>query len=187
MALKYFIKVFFYYLAPCVAFSQSHYSIVEDKGSLEIVLIVNNPSTTDMVVKVFSIDGSATGKNLLLLTVYKLLILHPISSMYFSNYYLFIFLLGNNVDYNSGQYNVKIPAGSTKVPFNILISDDNFFEGDEEFYLIINKQSSLPNGTIIGSPNRATVKVFDNECKHKNCMLHNSYSSNIGVCTIAKT
>ena len=45
-----------------MTFSQSLYSIDEDKGPVQLVLILSNPSTTDTIVTVFSYDGSATGK-----------------------------------------------------------------------------------------------------------------------------
>ena len=49
-------------LAPIVNFDQSTYSTDEDKGSVQLVLILSNPSATDITVRVFSDDGSATGK-----------------------------------------------------------------------------------------------------------------------------
>ena len=58
-----FIIWWFYSVAPCVTFSQSLYRIDEDKGPVQLVLILSNPSTTDTIVTVFSNDGSATGKN----------------------------------------------------------------------------------------------------------------------------
>ena len=73
-------------------------------------------------------------------------------------------LLGQGVDHGSGQYNITIPAGNTKVPLNISIIDDNLFEGDEKFYLTIDKSLS-PTEIIIGYPNRAVVRIFDDECK----------------------
>ena len=66
------------------------------------------------------------------------------------------------MDYVSGQYNITIPAGSTNATFNISIIDDSLFEGDEEFYLIIDQSLSL-SGITIGSPYRAVVKIFENE------------------------
>ena len=44
-------------------FDQSMYSTDEDKGSVQLVLILSSPSTTDITVRVFSDDGSATGKD----------------------------------------------------------------------------------------------------------------------------
>lgn len=50
------------HLATSVNFSQSVYSIIEDKGSVPIVLILSNPSAYDTTITVFSSDGSANGK-----------------------------------------------------------------------------------------------------------------------------
>ena len=49
-------------LAPTVNFDQSTYGIDEDKGSVQLLLELSNPSTTDITIRVFSSDGSATGK-----------------------------------------------------------------------------------------------------------------------------
>ena len=73
-----------------------------------------------------------------------------------------LFCLEQGVDYRSGQYNVTIPINSARATLNISIVDDNLFEGDEEFYLTIDKSLSFYE-IIIGSPNRAIVKIFDNE------------------------
>ena len=43
-------------------FDQSVYGIDEDKGLVQLILILNSPSTTNITVRVFSDDGSATGK-----------------------------------------------------------------------------------------------------------------------------
>jgi len=72
---------------------------------------------------------------------------------------------GGGVDYNSGPYNVMIPAGVTSVTFDVPITDDNILEGNENFMLTIN-QSSLPTGIICGIPDSATVTIVeDNDGK----------------------
>ena len=43
-------------------FDQSVYGIDEDKGLVQLTLILNSPSTTNITVRIFSDDGSATGK-----------------------------------------------------------------------------------------------------------------------------
>ena len=53
-----------YYLALSVNFSQTVYSVDEDKGPVQPVLTLSVLSTIDITVKVFSNDGSATGKNM---------------------------------------------------------------------------------------------------------------------------
>ncbi|XP_065895682.1 sodium/calcium exchanger 1-like [Dysidea avara] len=48
--------------APTITFNQSTYTINEDDGLVTIVLILSNPSTTDITVQVLTTDGSATGE-----------------------------------------------------------------------------------------------------------------------------
>ena len=43
-------------------FDQSEYSVNEDAGPIQPVLVISNPSSTDITVQVTSTDGSATGK-----------------------------------------------------------------------------------------------------------------------------
>ena len=54
----------FIFLALCVNFSQSLYNIDENKGPVQLMLILSYPSTIDIIVTVFSNDESATGKYL---------------------------------------------------------------------------------------------------------------------------
>ena len=49
-------------LATSVKFSETVYSVIEDKGAIQVILILSNPSASDITITVFSIDGSATGK-----------------------------------------------------------------------------------------------------------------------------
>jgi len=55
-------------VAPTVTFNQSTYNVDEDDGPLQPVLVLSNPSSTDITISVFSTDGSATGKNTLILS-----------------------------------------------------------------------------------------------------------------------
>ena len=49
-------------LAPTLKFNQSTYSVNEDDGPAQPVLVLSNPSSTDVAISVFSTDRSATGK-----------------------------------------------------------------------------------------------------------------------------
>ena len=49
-----------------VTFNQSTYNVDEDDGPAQLVLVLSNPSSTDITISVFSTDGSATGKDTLL-------------------------------------------------------------------------------------------------------------------------
>ena len=45
-----------------VMFDQSMYSVNEDAGPVQPVLVTNNPFPTDITVQVINTDGSATGE-----------------------------------------------------------------------------------------------------------------------------
>ena len=53
-------------IAPQLSFNQSTYNVDEDDGPTQPVLVLSNPSSTDITISVFSTDGSATGKDTLL-------------------------------------------------------------------------------------------------------------------------
>ncbi|XP_065899383.1 adhesion G-protein coupled receptor V1-like [Dysidea avara] len=114
---------------PTVKYIKSKYKVNENDGQAQPVLVLSNPSSTDITISVFSTDGLATG---------------------------------GGVDYSSGPYNVTIPAGQTRIPFDVPINDDKVFEEDEEFLLTIDQSSSL-NGVIIGRRDKAVVTILDND------------------------
>ena len=69
----------------------------------------------------------------------------------------------------------------TSVPFDIPITDDIIFEGNENFTLTIDP--SLPTGVSVGTPDEATVtivdddrkKFYDNIVDNHSVLLHNSF------------
>ena len=48
--------------AITVMFNQTTYSVNENAGPAQPVLVLSNPSSTDITVQVFNTDGSATGE-----------------------------------------------------------------------------------------------------------------------------
>ena len=56
------ICVFFYVLVTTVMFNQSMYNVEEDDGPAQLILVLSNPSSSDIAVQVITEDGSATGK-----------------------------------------------------------------------------------------------------------------------------
>ena len=64
------------------------------------------------------------------------------------------------VDYESRPYTITFPAGVTKIPFKVPITDDNIFEGNEYFILTIDS-SSLSNNVTLGSPSQVIVNISD--------------------------
>ena len=51
------------FIATAVNFEKSTYSIDEYDGAIYPVLILSNPVSTNVTVKVFSTDGSADGEH----------------------------------------------------------------------------------------------------------------------------
>ena len=68
------------------------------------------------------------------------------------------------MDYESGPYNITFPAGTTSVPFNISITDDDILEDDENFILTVDL-SSLPSNITASDPYQATVTIVDKDGK----------------------
>ena len=54
------------YIAPTIDINQSTYNVDEHDGPAQPVLVLSNPSSTDITISVFSTDGSATGNDILL-------------------------------------------------------------------------------------------------------------------------
>ena len=50
------------YVAITVEFNQSTYRVNEDDGSIQILLVLSNPSSFVITADVFSTSDSATGK-----------------------------------------------------------------------------------------------------------------------------
>ena len=65
-------------------------------------------------------------------------------------------------DYESGPFNVTIPAGEINVPFNVLLTDDIIFESHELFSLTIDP-SSLPSAVFLQSDCMLTVLIIDDD------------------------
>ena len=66
-------------------------------------------------------------------------------------------------DYEFGIYNNTFSTEVTRIAFNVPVNDDNIFEGNENFTLIID-QFSLPKNVTVVEPNKtATVTIVDND------------------------
>jgi len=81
-----FFTFILYTLVCIVSFEQAAYSVNEDAGPVQLVLVLSNPSSTDVTVELLSTDGTAIGKFvtnfeqlLCLINNYELLILALIS------------------------------------------------------------------------------------------------------------
>ena len=83
------------------------------------------------------------------------------------NSVLINYVTGRNEDYDSGSFLINIPANATRVPFIVLINDDNMYEGNENFTLTIH---TLSANIMVGKPAQTTVTIIDNDCKC-NCLV----------------
>ena len=69
------------------------------------------------------------------------------------------------VDYDSGIYTITFPAGVTIISFDVPINDDDILESNEDFSINIRSGHRLPDGVTLGSIDKATVTILDNEGK----------------------
>ena len=80
-------------------------------------------------------------------------------------------IAGDGIDYDSGPYVVKFPAGNTSATFDVSVNDDKLLETNERFSLSIGL-SSLPS-KVFGSriamfPSQSTVVIIDDDKQGKN-------------------
>ena len=134
------------YLVIAIKFSQSAYRSNENNVSVRPVLILSDISLIEFTVQVLSIDESASGKIIILQTAFIEVDID--------------YVLGGGIDYISGPYTVKIPTNVKMVSFSIMITDDKKKENNETFHLVIDPYS-LPNGVIVGTPDKPTITIVD--------------------------
>ena len=67
-------------------------------------------------------------------------------------------------DYERGPHIINIPAGVTEWPFDVTIYDDDLFETDEDFMLVID-EDSLPDRINRGRPYSSTVTIANDEVR----------------------
>ena len=70
-----------------------------------------------------------------------------------------------NTDFDPGPFNVNFPAQMTTSSFNVRITDDSMFEGNETFTVNI---STLPSRVVSGAGCVATVTIDDDDSKFSN-------------------
>ena len=85
--------------------------------------------------------------------------IHYMIALLCVNYPLYYFI---GEDYKSTSYAVVILAGVTSVSFDISITNDTIFEGNESFNLSINPDFLL-NNVSIGDYGEATVEIIDDD------------------------
>ena len=50
-----------YHTATTVSFNQSMYTVIENEGQVQPVIVLSNPSSTDVTIQVTDGGGTATG------------------------------------------------------------------------------------------------------------------------------
>ena len=134
-----------HFLAITINFSQSNYSVKENDGLVQLMLVLSNPSSSNITIRIDTIDREATGET------FKYQKKSPL-----------ICCVGMDQDYFSGPYFIVFPAGTIESMFNILIMDDDLLEKTEAFDVIINS-SSLPSNITISERGEAAVIIWDND------------------------
>ena len=59
-----------YFVAATISFDQSAYSIAEDGGLVQPVLVLSNPSSVDITIQVIDTAATTIGTYIKLLTIY---------------------------------------------------------------------------------------------------------------------
>jgi len=72
-------------------------------------------------------------------------------------------VIGEDTDYDNGPYVITIPAGETRVSFDVQINDDNMLEANSEDFILTIDPSSLPDYVTVSNPGQATVNIIDDE------------------------
>ena len=61
----------FSFVDATVSFSQSMYNVDEDDGEIQVVLVLSNPSSVDIIVQVVDNSSTAMGKSTIFLLTYQ--------------------------------------------------------------------------------------------------------------------
>ena len=75
---------------------------------------------------------------------------------------MYVCIIGDGQDYESGQYNITFIVGVSSVSFDISIIDDKILEQNESFNLGL---CCLPDNVIVGHVSQATVTIVNDDSK----------------------
>ena len=62
-----YVYILFHLIDISISFNQSTYNINEDIGTVKLVLVLSNPSSTNTSVEIIESQGTATSKHILIL------------------------------------------------------------------------------------------------------------------------
>ena len=90
----------------------------------------------------------------------------PLSKFSYNHTYACICILCNTeeCDFECGPYIVTIPTGEIEHSFDAIIYDDDLFESDEHFMLVID-QDTLSDRISRGHPHSSTVTIANDEAR----------------------
>lgn len=118
-----------------VFFNQSSYRVDESSGSIQVVLVLSDSSSTDITIQVINYPDTATvGEE-------------------------------DKGDYSIRANTVTFAAGTTSAVLNVAIEDDDISESSETFTFTIDPYSLPRDGITVGYPYQTTVTIVDDDRK----------------------
>ena len=134
--------------------SGSTIQVTESAGSLQVVLVLSKPVSTNVTIFVVATNITATGLQ------------NVVCTSQLSFFHLYIIIAGKDFGH-SQNYPVTFLTGSITQSVNIPIIDDNFYELNETFQLEINvSETAVATGVIDGCDPFAhgiTVEITDDD------------------------
>ena len=130
------IILLFHSVVVTVSFNESVYSVNEDDGTVQTVLVLSSPPAINIIVHVSSTGGSAVDE-----------------------------IIGSAVDdadYKFEICDVTFQSGTTNAILEIAITNDTVWEPNEDFTLTINA-SLLPSNVNVAEPGSTTVTIMSDD------------------------
>ena len=136
----------YYITVISVSFNQSSYIVNEELETIQLTLLLSNPSSTNIIVPIRTSENTAKSKTT---NTYK-----------FTTLLYELYNLIGGEDYFAGKYFAIFLAGMTVASVDISIIDDNIFEDIENFNVTI-MGNIMPNGVSRGTIRSATITILD--------------------------
>lgn len=140
-----------HHIATTINFNESTYTVGESDGSVQLLLILSDPVSTDItVVVVTTVDGgvtTATGD-------------YP---QCINTLIVIICMMLGGEDYSAGPYSITFMAGEMQKEFSVLINSDSLLEGNEKVEFSIS--GNLPDKISHGTDFQTTLTIVDDDGK----------------------
>ena len=128
-----------------VSFNESSYSVNEELETIQLTLLLSDPSSTDITVHIREIEYTAKSKP---------------DNVYLQHCYMDYGIFIGGSDYVAGKHSAIFHAGVTRASVDIDIINDNIFEDTELFNVTI-MGNILPYGVLRGANRSATITIID--------------------------